>query len=811
MEGRETSLYFWNYNRGKRSVAWQLTDPDDWAQFKALVSAADVLLYSAPLASAELAQRFESLALRRPLIIARMTPFGDSGPWAGYKGSDLVHLALGGVMMNCGYDPEPDGQYDLPPVAPQAWHAYHIAGEQLAFSIVAALLYRQRTGSGQSVSCAVHQAVAGNTELDTMLWTMLRAPVYRRTCRHATPLMDGRPMIGLTKDGRWVLPFVMAGRTSAERTAEFLTPFGVGDDVEAEQESGAAEESSGAAIPGSGGMTDGVVRLVEHAHRVFARFTYDRVPWRQAQDVGLLWAPLRKPHENVEDPHWQARGTFESVEHPEVGASYWYPVSKWVATKTAWQKGRRAPKLDEDGSVYRGGAWATSRTASPDTGIIRKAGRASSTDAERLSRLGKPFALHGVRILDFTWYLAPAGATRFLAAFGAECIKVEWKGNPDSRRGAMAPVGGREARQLADRPLDGVTDPDMGGQFNNKNPGKLGLSLNVRHPTGAAIARRLVGMSDIVAEGFSPGVMDRWGLGYETLREIRPDVIYAQQSGFGTAGLYGRYRAVGPIAAALTGMSEMSGLPEPSMPAGWGYSYLDWIAAYSFAMAMLSALYHREATGEGQWIDASQCETGLYLGGSAILDWSANGRAWQRIGNRSPFKRAAPHGVYRTLGDDRWLAIACFTDPEWQCLVGVMDAPGWACDERFATLDGRYALQDDLDRLLTNWTCEREGFELMDRLQAAGVPAGVCQTAEDKCDRDPQLRALDWLTEVSGAKIGTWPVVGVPVQMTESPPFVGGPLDRGAPIYGQDNEYILGELLGMSTATIQSLASEGVI
>ena len=134
-------------------------------------------------------------------------------------------------------------------------------------------------------------------------------------------------------------------------------------------------------------------------------------------------------------------------------------------------------------------------------------------------------------------------------------------------------------------------------------------------------------MSDIVAEGFSPGVLDRWGLGYDELRQIKPDIIYAQQSGMGTAGRYGRLRAVGPIAAALSGVSEMSGLPEPAMPAGWGYSYLDWIGAYSFATAMLAALYHRDRTGEGQWIDASQTESGIYISGGAILEWSATGRA----------------------------------------------------------------------------------------------------------------------------------------------------------------------------------------
>jgi crotonobetainyl-CoA:carnitine CoA-transferase CaiB-like acyl-CoA transferase len=415
-----------------------------------------------------------------------------------------------------------------------------------------------------------------------------------------------------------------------------------------------------------------------------------------------------------------------------------------------------------------------------------------------------------LRIFDFSWFLASAGGTRFLAALGAECIKVEWKANPDTRMAAMAPVGGRAARQEATAPLPGVNDPDMGGQFNNKNPGKRGLSLNVRHPKGLEIARRLIAISDIVAEGFSPGVMDRWGLGYEALREIKPDIIYAQQSGMGSRGIYGRHRAVGPVAAALSGISEMSGLPEPAMPAGWGYSYLDWIGAYSFAAAMLAALHYRDRTGRGQWIDASQTESGIFISGAAILDWSANGRAWTRSGNRSPYLPAAPHGIYRCAGDDRWIAIACLTDADWDALAAEIDAP-WTSADRFATLTGRLDHEDDLDRLVAAWTAAQEAYMLMERLQGVGVPAGVCQTAGDRCDRDPQLAHLGWLTEVAGTKIGRWPLAEFPVKMSETPPYIGGIVDRGAPCYGEDNEWVLGELLGMGKSEISRLAEDGVI
>jgi len=279
----------------------------------------------------------------------------------------------------------------------------------------------------------------------------------------------------------------------------------------------------------------------------------------------------------------------------------------------------------------------------------------------------------------------------------------------------------------------------------------------------------------------------------------------------GTEGIYGRFRALGPIAAALAGTSEMSGLPEPAMPAGWGYSYLDWIAAYSLGLAILAALYQRDRTGKGQHIDASQTETGIFLTGVPTLDWSANRRTWRRYGNRSPYKPAAPHGAYRCRGTDRWIAISCFTDDEWQALTRVAGQPGWASDPRFRTLQTRLANQDELDEVITGWTSAHDDYDLMHRLQGAGVAAGVCQNAEDRCDKDPQLAALEWLTELTGTKIGTWPVAEVPAKLSETPAYVGGRVNRGAPCYGEDNEYVYGELLGMSSGEIGRLVDKGII
>jgi crotonobetainyl-CoA:carnitine CoA-transferase CaiB-like acyl-CoA transferase len=800
-EDPERSLFFWQYNRGKRSIVLDLHHESDRARFRALVASADVLLESTPRGELDrLGLGTDTLMRQTPtLIVARVSPFGDDGPWADFKGSDLIHLALGGVMMNCGYDPAPDGVYDLPPIAPQMWHAFHVAGEQLAFSIVAALLFRWRTGKGQRLSCAIHEAVAKSTEVDLMTWVMRRALVLRQTCRHARENVTPHPSIVHTKDGRWVMANLGTRPGETARLIELLEKYGIDAGLDAEK---ATLPTSGRYVPGTGPSTAKRDHAMEAVQRFVRAFTYENVPWREAQEAGMLWAPLRKPHENAMDPHWLARRSCTDIEHPELGRAFRYATSKWLATRTAWSVGRRAPLLDED-------ATSVTPERSRDLPVVAPDARLAAD--EPLSPRGKPFPLHGIRILDFTWFLASAGGTRFLAAFGAESIKVELKSHPDTRMAAMAPVGGRAARDATTGPLPGVTDPDMGGQFNNKNPGKRGISLNVRHPKGLEIARRLVAMSDIVAEGFSPGVLDSWGLGYEALRAIKPDIIYVQQSGMGAQGTYGRFRTVGPVANSFSGLSEMSGLPEPAMPAGWGYSYLDWMGAYSFALAMLTALFHRQRTGEGQWVDASQAEVGLLISGTAILDWSANGRIWSRYGNRSPYKPAAPHGAYPSAGTDRWLAIACFTDAEWRALTDVAGHPEWATDVRFKDLAARLRHQDALDALVASWTASRDGYETMLALQRAGVPAGVCQTAGDRCDHDPQLAALAWLTEVTGTKIGRWPLAEVPIKLSESPAYIGGRIDRGAPCYGEDNEYVYGELLGMSSGQIKALAEDGVI
>ncbi len=370
------------------------------------------------------------------LIVARVSPFGDDGPWADFKGSDLVHLALGGVMMNCGYDPAPDGNYDLPPIAPQMWHAFHIAGEQLALAIVAALLYRWRTGKGQhrvvrdprgggeihrgrsdDVGDAARAGAA--PDLPSRARDHLAASVHR--AHQGRPLGDGEPGHAPRRDG------------AARRAARALRHGGRprrGDRPRCRRADGSFRAPGPSTAKRDHGM--------EAVQRFVRAFTYDNVPWREAQEAGMLWAPLRKPHENAIDPHWLARESCTDVEHPELGRAFRYATSKWLGDRHV-VVGRPARAAAERGRQDRDAAAAIA-----DLPVIDASARPPHD--EGLSPRGKPFPLHGIRILDFTWFLASAGGTRFLSAFGAESIKVELKSHPDTRMAAMAPVGGRAAR-----------------------------------------------------------------------------------------------------------------------------------------------------------------------------------------------------------------------------------------------------------------------------------------------------------------------------------------------------------------------------
>lgn len=414
----------------------------------------------------------------------------------------------------------------------------------------------------------------------------------------------------------------------------------------------------------------------------------------------------------------------------------------------------------------------------------------------------RPRPLDGERVVDLTKIVAGPNATRMLATMGAEVIRVEW--NDDRALDLLRAI----------RPLAPGGDPhslNRSGLFNNINTGKYGITLNMNHPQGRDLFKRLVEKASVLCENYSPRQMERWELGYDVLSKINPRLIYLQISGMGKSGTYDAYVSVGPTAQALSGLTHMSGLPEPMPPAGWGYSYLDHSTGYYGAIAVLAAILRRRRTGLGCYIDLSQTETGLMVSGTAALQAQLTGHHTARHGNRMQAADWAPHGAYPCRGTDEWIAIAVQNDAQWAALAAELGAPEWTRDSRFASAAGRKANEDDLDRLMAEATKDAERYDLMNRLQRRGVPAAAVQKADDRCERDPQLKSRGYFVPLPQSEMGTWNIEGFPAKFAKIPVDVGGPPHRGAPMLGEDSDAIYRELLGLSPEEIATMREELVI
>ena len=386
--------------------------------------------------------------------------------------------------------------------------------------------------------------------------------------------------------------------------------------------------------------------------------------------------------------------------------------------------------------------------------------------------------LHNIRILDFSWVLAGPYATRILADFGAEVLKVQ-------------PL------------LPEAEDTFSRGYYNTWNRNKLGISLNLNKPQGVALAKKLVAVSDAVVENFTPRVMANWGLDYDSLKKIKPDIIMLSLSAMGNTGPWRDYSGFGPTIQAFSGITYLTSFPGKP-PLGLGTSYADHVAGLLACLALLGALEYRRRTGEGQYIDVSQVEAMSSLLGSAILEYMVDGKETEPVGNSST--EAAPHGVYCCRGDDRWCAIAVFTDEEWQGFKRALGNPPWAEDRKFATLTGRLKHSEELNRLVEGWTKKRTAEEVMALLQGQGVAAGVVQDASDLAN-DPRLRERGFFIELDHPELGKTISDAVPVRLSDTP----ARYTRPAPVLGQDNDYVYGKLLGLSRDELTELKKQGII
>ena len=397
--------------------------------------------------------------------------------------------------------------------------------------------------------------------------------------------------------------------------------------------------------------------------------------------------------------------------------------------------------------------------------------------------------LAGIRVVDMTWAWAGPHGTQLLALLGAEVIKVESRARLDHSR-LRSLMGGAVK-----------SGPDESPIFNDLNLGKLSLTLDLRNDASRDLLRRLVAVSDVLVQNMRPGVLERLGLSYDELTQVRPDLVMLSSSAVGSMGPERAYAGYAPTFASLAGIADLTGYPDgPPQPLSGS---VDLRVGTAGAFSVVAALYRRRQTGEGQHIDLSSTEVMSSMMGEAFMEHSMTGRVPGRSGNRHDVM--APHGCYACAGEDQWVSIAVGSDEEWTALKAALADPGLE-GEAYAGPAERWRNQEALDPVIERWTREREVGDVVDHLQSAGVPA-MRVHVEDSIASDPHVRARGYLQPVEHPTLGRRIVGGAPWRFSVDD--VG--VHRPAPLLGQHNDYVLGQILGLSSEDIEQLAADGVV
>jgi len=406
-------------------------------------------------------------------------------------------------------------------------------------------------------------------------------------------------------------------------------------------------------------------------------------------------------------------------------------------------------------------------------------------------------ALEGLRVIDLGQVFAGPFASRLLADMGAEVIRVE--SALRSGRGGIRPQPG--AVYPDDDP--GPRPYNRSAYYNELNRNKYAVSLDLSLKEGQEVFKRLVQISDVLVENFSPRVMKNFGLDYPVLCQLKPDLIMASISAYGASGPYRDYVAFGHGVEAMAGLSQLTGYPD-GPPLHLGVAYADAVAGLYAAFAILAALRQRRRSGHGRHLDLSLRQPLTSLLGEQILDYIVNKRLPPRNGNRHFL--SSPHGCYRCRGEDNWLVIAISSDEEWASFCRSVGRPAWAKDERFATAPRRWQNQRQLDELITGWTEEQDHQQAMHLLQRAGVAAAAVATA---CEllADPHLKERRFFEEVTHLEAGTHPHPGMAWKLSKTP----GSIRRAAPCFAEHNQHVFGQLLGMPAQDLSILSEKGVI
>jgi benzylsuccinate CoA-transferase BbsF subunit len=408
--------------------------------------------------------------------------------------------------------------------------------------------------------------------------------------------------------------------------------------------------------------------------------------------------------------------------------------------------------------------------------------------------------LDGIRVADFSWFGAGPICAEHLATYGATVVRVESETRVDALR-TVQPFAKDK------------TGYNVSGYFNNYNAGKLDLTLNLNTEKGQELAKRLVVWADIFITNFTPRVVERWGLTYDALSEINPRIIAAYVPMQGFDGPHRDFLGFGAVLTPITGYNHLSGFPN-RLPTGLGTNYPDYVINPGHTLiAILSALRHRRKTGKGQHIECTQIESSVCPLAPAILDYTVNGRVQERAGNSIPY--AAPHGAFKcgplspgssAPADEQWIAIACFTDAEWEALVEAMGSPAWAKDARFGSVEGRKEHEAELEQQISAWTADKAPGELMEDLQERGVPAGVVQSAREML-ADEHLKERGYYVYLDHSEAGRTAYDGPPFKLSKTP----GKLRSPAPLLGEHTEQVCKEILGLSDEEIADLLVAGVL
>jgi len=756
------SLAWWALNRNKRSITLDITSEEGQDLLKDLVRTADFLLESfAPGYLDGFGLGYEALSAINPrLVMVAITPFGQDGPKAHWATSDLTAYASSSALIMAGDD-------DRPPVRVSVPQAFLHAGAEAAAGALLAHAARERDGVGQFVDVSVQTAAMMATQA-TVLSAQWGESETRRMAGGVN--FGGIPLkfINPAADGFVSVTFLFGSAIGpfTRRLMEVMYEEGIVDEATRDKD---WINYTTLLLSGQEPVSE-LLRCLGHIAEFTSRHTKGEL-FQMGMERGLLIVPVNTVDEVAKSEQLAARDFWHDVGHPELGKTVRYPGAFASIPGRPLVTRRRPPLLGEHTEEIF--------NELPSRSPVQAAAAAA----------GRRLPLDGVKVVDFMWVVAGPWATRCLADYGATVVKVESTSHVDTAR-TIGPF------------RDRTPGPERSGAFATVNAGKYGLTLNLASPVGAEIALKLVRWADIITDSFTPGAMKKFGFDYETVRQFNPGVImlssclngqtgpWAQLAGFGTMGLH------------LAGFGDLAGWPDRP-PAGAAGAYTDYVAPKFTAAAILAALDHRRRTGEGSYIDFSQAEASSHFLAPALLDYFTNGVIQTRNGNAS--LDYAPHGVYPAEGEEQWVAIVAENEGQWQALAA-MAGREWASDARFGTLEARFANREALDAAIGDWTAGHAAGWLEETLQDAGVPVHRVANSIDAA-ADPQLAHRGHFVTVEHPELGPVVVEASRMKFSATPAGVKWP----GPVFGQHNETVLREMLGLSEEEFVEALTSGAL